>query len=350
MKRAHQFTPKLEPGAVGHHTLEVQRTLRAAGWESEIFSLEFHPDWEHLGRPIAEYARHPSPDDVVIYQYAIGSSVADMVMELPGRLIVNSHNQTPPEMLFGWDPALVQGVSWGIQQLTAMAPRAAAAIADSTFNAEELLALGYRNVSVVPVFTPTHTRVTRAGIENVRESGTRWLFVGRIAPNKMQHKVVQAFAWYRSTYDHAATLTLAGGGYESRYGRALRRLISKLKLNDAVVRAGRVSDDELDQLYADADVFVCLSEHEGFCVPVIEAMRAEVPVIARGVTALPETVGDAGVLLTTSRPSVVAAAAHRVSTDPAVRAALVQRGLRQAERFAPASSEQALLAALEAFA
>lgn len=350
MKRAHQFTPKLEPGAVGYHTLEVQRALRGAGWESEIFSLEFHPEWEHLGRPVAEYARSSSAADVMIYQYAIGSSVADMVMEFPGRLIVNSHNQTPPEMMSGWDPALVQGVSWGIRQLAAMARRAEAAIADSTFNADELIALGFRNVSVVPVFTPMHTQTERGTVDEVRASGARWLFVGRIAPNKMQHKVLQAFAWYRSIYDRTATLTLAGGGYESRYGRALRRLISKLALDDAVVCAGRVSDEELAQLYVDADVFVCLSEHEGFCVPVIEAMRAQVPVIARGVTALPETVGDGGILLSTSRPSVVAAAVRRVCTDPVVRTALVQQGAQQARRFDPERSEQALLAALEVFA
>lgn len=349
-KAVHQFTTKLEPGAVGNHMLTLQRVLRGAGLESEIFSLEFDPRWSDRGRPVGDYgtAVPATEDDVLIYQYAIGSPMADLVRTFPGTLVVNSHTQTPPEMLGRWQPGAALGVAWGMRQLAELGPASRLGIAVSEHNADEMRAAGFRDVAVVPVFTRPDESEPDGDVVAARDrAGARWLFVGRVAPNKMHQKLVQALAWYRRAYDPAAELVLVGSGLDTRYGRALRRYIGDLDLHDAVRFTGPINDAELAAYYESSDVFVCLSEHEGFCVPLLEAMRARLPIVAKATSAVPETLGDAGLLLTTSRPSIVAAAVHRVVTDEPLRATLVERGLVRSAAFAPDVVAASFLQALE---
>ena len=150
------------------------------------------------------------------------------------------------------------------------------------------------------------------------------MFVGRVAPNKAQHDVVKAFAWYRRVFDAEASLTLVGGVSAGSYWSALERFVDGLGLSGVVRLAGSVSDVELEGLYRSADVFVCLSEHEGFCVPLLEAMAHGVPVVAFGAAAVPETLGDAG-----------------------LRAGLVGAGRRRLEHFSLARTRRTLLDALQ---
>jgi glycosyltransferase involved in cell wall biosynthesis len=192
-----------------------------------------------------------------------------------------------------------------------------------------------------------HGRVAvGSGVE--REGmGARWLFVGRVAPNKAQHDVVKAFAWYRRVFDAGASLTLVGGVSAGSYWSALERFVDGLGLSGVVRLAGSVSDAELEGLYRSADVFVCLSEHEGFCVPLLEAMAHGVPVVAFGAAAVPETLGDAGLVLASKRPGLVAEAVGRVMRDEGLRARLVGAGRRRLEHFSLARTRRTLLDALQ---
>ncbi len=171
--------------------------------------------------------------------------------------------------------------------------------------------------------------------------------MGRVAPNKAQHDVVKAFAWYRRVFDAGASLTLVGGVSAGSYWSALERFVDELGLSGAVRLAGSVSDGELEGLYRSADVFVCLSEHEGFCVPLLEAMAHGVPVVALGAAAVPETLGDAGLVLESKRPPLVAEAVARVMGDDALRRGLVEAGRHRLEHFSLARSRQTLLDALQ---
>jgi L-malate glycosyltransferase len=173
------------------------------------------------------------------------------------------------------------------------------------------------------------------------------LFVGRVAPNKAQHDVVKAFAWYRRVFDAEASLTLVGGVSAGSYWSALERFVDGLGLSGVVRLAGSVSDAELEGLYRSADVFVCLSEHEGFCVPLLEAMAHGVPVVAFGAAAVPETLGDAGLVLASKRPGLVAEAVGRVMRDGGLRARLVGAGRRRLEHFSLARTRRTLLDALQ---
>ncbi|MCZ7527383.1 MAG: glycosyltransferase [Acidimicrobiia bacterium] len=354
----HQFVPTLEPGAVGGHTLEIRRTLHELGAESEIFAEHVHPSMAGLAHDYLRYGRKVAAraDDVLLYQMAIGSPVADFVRRRPQRKAVDHHNITPPEFFARWEPDLVHGLAWGRHQLAELAGCASFALADSAFNEAELRALGYRDTAVVPIlFDPAvFEREVDEGLlgrlgEAKAAGGADLLFVGRLAPNKAQHDLVKALAAYRRVYDPRARLHLVGGASSEVYVETLRAYAHALGLDDAVDLAGSVPDAQLAAYYRSADVFVSASEHEGFCVPLLEAMHHRVPIVAYAAAAVPETLARAGILLASKAPARVAAAVARVVADRALRASLAEAGAARLEDFSLARSRARLVEALRRF-
>jgi glycosyltransferase involved in cell wall biosynthesis len=255
--------------------------------------------------------------------------------------VVNHHNLTPPAFFDRWEPALAAGLARGEAQLASMAGRAELALAVSEFNAAGCRRAGYARVEVAPFLAdfqaldhPDEAEVDRL---TAGKGGTDWLFVGRLCPNKAQHDLVAAFSAFRRTRDPAARLFLVGGATPPSYGAAVHRLVADLGLEGSVVLTGPVPAPVLAAHYRTADVFVSLSEHEGFCVPILEAWHSALPVVALAAAAVPETVGGAGLLLPTKRsPAFSAAAVARVVGDAGLRRRLVEAGrARLAERFAP---------------
>ncbi len=339
MTTVHQVLPTLSTrDAIGAHALQVQQLLRDEGHRSELL-VEHPPGAELRDRVQALASWEPDGPTVLVYQASVGSNVASWLEARPEPLVVNHHNVTPPGFYERWEPAVAPGLRTGRYQLADLAARCDLAIPVSDFNARELRALGYERVETAPLLidlrlagsphAATEARLARAA----KSASSHWLFVGRVAPNKAQHDLVKALALYRRVYDPDATLALVGGSAADRYHRALRDYIHELGLDDAVELAGSVSNDALVAHYRAADVFVCVSRHEGFCVPLLEAMATDTPIVAFAAGAVPETVADAAVLVGTSAPAVVAAAVHRVVTDAQLRDQLVVRGRRRGARF-----------------
>ena len=327
----HQFVPTLEPGAVGAHTLLARDVLRAAGHTSEVFAAEVDPQWAGRGaRPLRD-ARERA--DVVVYQMAIGSVAADAVLARAEPIVVNHHNLTPMRYIAGWQPVAAHGVVWGRGQLRELAERARLGIAVSTYNELDLLEAGFARTTVVPYLFDLSTLDVEPAASPARAGAVNWLFVGRLAPNKAQHDIVKAFAAYRRFHNADAHLHLVGGGREDGYARTLQRFVHGLDLDDSVTLVGGVSDAALAAYYRAADVFVVCSEHEGFCVPLLEAMYHRVPIVAFAAGAVPETLGDAGLLLDVKDPCTVAAAVDRVVRDAALREQLVATGSRRVHEF-----------------
>ena len=333
MRAVHQFIPRLEPGAVGAHALEARRILRAMGHPSEIYADGGDASLAQEFRPYQDYGRQARVDDVLVYQAATGSVVADYLMDRREPLVVNYHNVTPARFFRGWDDGVVHAIAIGARQIRRMATRAVAGIAVSAYNERDLRDAGYRRTSVAPVLFdvaamrdevdgPTLDRLTAAKAAG----GADLLFVGRVAPNKAHHDLIKAFAAYRRAYDPRARLHLVGGSAAPSYWSTLEQFVAALDLEDAVHLTGGVSLGALAAHYRAADVFVCLSEHEGFCVPLVEAMANDVPIVAFAAAAVPETLAGAGLLLQDKHPATVAAAVHRVVDDPKVRHALVEGG------------------------
>lgn len=349
----HQFLPAAEPGAVGAHTRELQLLLtERLGVRSEIFAEHIHPPFEGVARAYSEYGTTvpAKSSDVLVYHMAVGSPMAEQLAAQPGRLVVNHHNLTPTRFLRPWDPTAAAAVERGVRQLAALGPAAELGIADSCFNEKDLMATGYRTTTVAPVLVdleafdqPEDTDVERWVEAKRSRQGATWLFVGRVVPNKAHHHLIRALAVYRRLYDPHARLWLVGSGSPtSTYEAALRAYIVALKLTDAVEITGPVSAVELAARYRHADVFVCLSEHEGYCVPVLEAMWHRLPIVTLTSSAIPETVVDAAIVLPTGREpqpqaATVAAAVERTLHDEALRSGLVANGAR---RVAERSLEQ----------
>jgi L-malate glycosyltransferase len=243
-------------------------------------------------------------------------------------------------MFAPWEPHVGVELANGRHELAELAEATVLGLADSSYNEAELLSLGFARTAVAPIlldsadFEGDADRTVLADLmARKRSGGADWLFVGRISPNKAQHDVIKALAVYRRVVDPHARLTLVGGSSSHRYMTALEDLVKALDLGDAVHVAGSVSHEALLAHYRASDVFVCLSDHEGFCVPLLESMHAEVPIVAFASTAVPETLGDAGVLLPTKSPVEVALAVQRVVTDTALRSTLVAAGRRRLDRF-----------------
>jgi glycosyltransferase involved in cell wall biosynthesis len=356
MTAIHQFVPTLAPrDAVGGHYLAVQQTLRTAGYASDIYAYEAKDDYKRRARPFTSFTGSENGEPTwLLYHSSVGSPVADFVNSRDEPLIVDYHNITPASFFARWEPAVAGALTKGRRQLAELEVRAKLGIADSAFNARELDELGYRHTAVVPIIVdiarldaaPADPETADRLARGRANGGTAWLFVGRIAPNKAQHDIVKAFAAYRRLHDPNARLHLVGGSSSHSYRTALGAFIDALDLADAVEVTGAVSAGALTAYYDAADVFVVCSEHEGFCVPLLEAMHHRVPIIAYAAAAVPETLRDAGVLLDTKDAFTVAAAVHRVARDEHLRGQLVAAGTRRLHAFDVTESKRKLLDAI----
>lgn len=358
MVAIHQVLPVFAPrDAIGNHTAAVRRALQAMGVSSEIFAGEVNAGAGNGARPLtALHPARPAPTEptVWVYHASTGSPVAEWWAGLPGPKVLDYHNIAPAELLGPWEPHVGVELEHGRRQLAQLAAVSEWAIADSSFNEAELRGLGYRRTGVVPILLDTaHLAdegvdaevLSRLRSRKQADGGCDWLFVSRLLPHKAQHDVIKAFAAYRLAYDPAARLTLIGSVGSARYVEALGDFIDDLGLGSAVDLTGSVTPGGLGAHYRMADVYVSASEHEGFGVPLLEAMAHDVPVVAYASSAVPETVGEAAALLADKSPTVVAAAVHRVIGDPALRASLVAAGRRRLEELGlPASTERLRLA------
>ena len=352
----HQFLPSFAGrDAIGRHTLQARRLLRDAGFHSEIYAGEALREVARMATPYQQFTGGPPGQTWLLYQCSTGSPVGTFVSERPEPLIVDYHNITPAELFAPWEPHVGVELAAGRHQLAELAEPTVLGLADSSFNEAELVSLGFRRTAVASIlldeadFAGTPDPAVLGALEARRRAGgADWLFVGRISPNKAQHDVVRALAVYRELVDPRARLTFVGGSSSHRYLTALEEYVAALGLEQAVTFAGSVSHEALLAHYRVADVFVCLSDHEGFCVPLLEAMHAGVPVVAYAATAVPETLGDAGLLLPGKAPLEVALAVERVLGDGVLREALLANAARRLERFSLARTSQEFLAAVQA--
>ena len=342
----HQFTAVLSGrDAVGCHTLALDRIIRATGAETAIYAAHVRSG---IKSEVRHYERHPDDraPDLIVYQASTGTPVADYLLGRSEPLVVNYHNMTPSGYYYPWKPHLAAELDNGRRQLERLCGKACAGVADSEFNARELRAAGVSRVEVAPVLLDGAVLPGGGVLEFGDPCRSGWsggassvtlLFVGRLAPNKCQHDLLAALAVLRRRLP-AVELVLVGSSSADSYEAALRDFAVELGVDDAVRFVGSVSSEELVGWYRRADVFVCLSEHEGFCVPLVEAMAWGVPVVAAAAAAVPETLGGAGVLLGDKSPVVVAAAVERVLCDDVLRAESVMRGLRRAGELGPVSA------------
>ncbi len=325
--RVHQLLAALSYGdAIGNEALAIQRQLRSAGHESDIFAEMVHPRVAHLARPLWEYREVSAPDTVCVFHFSIGSAAGRLIHHAPDRLVVVYHNITPAHFFLGFHPHLAGLCHHGRRELAAFAPRAELGLGDSEFNRRELEEAGFARTGVLPIVLDLslYERPPSPVVRRLHDDGrTNVLFVGRIIPNKRVDDVIRSFAVFQKWLRPRSRLLLVGDhrGFE-RYLDRLQELVRELRV-DEVVFTGHVDDDELYAYYRVADAFLCLSEHEGFCVPLQEAMHFGLPVVAYDAGAVRETLRGGGVLLREKGPERVAEILDRLTRGSELRRAVL---------------------------
>ena len=306
----HQVLATLGYGdAIGHEVLGIQRVLQGAGYRSEIFVETADRRLEHLTTDYRDMVGQIGPDDVLIHHFSIGSRASRTAYALPGRMVLVYHNITPPEYFLGVHKDLVKLCFRGRRELTAYIGRCEMALGDSEYNRQELQDLGFANTGVLPVvpdFSHLDLEPNTMTSDPFDDGWTNIMFVGRVIPNKKFEDLIRAFHVYRTRHNPRSRLLLVGsyGGFE-KYLTMLHGLVARLGTPD-VHFLGHVSNEELTALYGVADLFLCASEHEGFCVPLIESFYKQVPVLAYAATAVPATMDGGGVLYDTKDPFEIA--------------------------------------------
>jgi glycosyltransferase involved in cell wall biosynthesis len=354
--RIDQVIPTLASrDAIGGHVMQLRDLLRTRGYASDIYYGNASPDRFDEGYPITRIGDPSSSGRVLLYQLSIGSGAADIFRDRPERKFVNYHNITPADLLEDWIPAVGEEVRWGRAQLRDLAKVTEFAIADSVYNEMELREAGYPSTTTVPLlidpedFTGAPDPTLAARLARQRSAGgTDLLFVGKVSPHKGQHDLVKALAAYRHLYDPMARLHMVGSAISEEYQQAVTRFADELDLTDAVEWAGSVTHEELIAYYEGCDVFLCLSNHEGFCVPLLESMYHRLPIVGWQSTAVPETVAQAGLILPDKEPARVAAAIHRVVDDARLRDELAVAAVERVGWFGLPRVKDGFVAALEA--
>jgi glycosyltransferase involved in cell wall biosynthesis len=339
MTRVHQFHPVLAPGdAMSNHVFALQRRLRDWGYEAHAYAIEAKAGTD-LVLPYRRLFRDVAPDDLVLLHFSMGNEVFTQLAKLRARKVLVYHNVTPAEFFRGINAHAATYARLGRRQLAELAPAMELAIGVSEYDQRELDAAGYARTAHVPILIDWHA-YDGAPDDAVmaRWDGVRplLLFVGRVSPHKRQDDLIRMLAYYRACIDPNARLVLVGGYRDQpQYHARLVELVKALHLEPAVTFAGPVSTAELVAYFRSASAFVSLSEHEGFGVPLLEAMRFDVPVIAYDAAAVGETVDGAGVLLKDRDLAQAAEAVGLVLERAELRERLVAAGRERLREFEP---------------
>jgi glycosyltransferase involved in cell wall biosynthesis len=325
----HQILATLGYGdAIGHEVLGIRRVLAAAGYRSEIIVETADPRLEDETVDYRDMVKAIAPDDLLIHHFSLGSRASRTAFAVPSRMMLVYHNITPPEYFLGVHDQLVRQCYHGRRELLPYRSRCELAVGDSAFNRAELEALGFPRTAVLPVvpdFSHLDVRPDGRVLDAYDDEWTNILFVGRLVPNKRPDNLLRIVHAYRELYGRKTRLILAGsyGGFET-YLAQLQMLAASLGVRDVEI-VGHVTNEELTAFYDVADVFLSASEHEGFCVPIVEAFHKRVPVVALAATAVPLTMDGGGVLYETDDPVFVAGLVHRIVCSRDVEADVLAR-------------------------
>lgn len=295
-----QWVPAAHKGdAIGDSARRVRDLLRERGHQSDLFAMTVDDELRDDVRPFVDPAAQRG--DVTVFHFALPSPMTDAFASLRGTRVLQYHNITPAHYFAPFAPPLFRLAALGRRELATLVGKVDLALGDSEYNRQELESLGFARTGVMPIAVNLR-RITdapaRPALEEVLDDElTNILFVGRIAPNKKIEDHIRLAEHYKRYVDAECRFIFVGR-YDGvpRYYAMVRALIERYRmLPDRFIFTGPVPDEDLATFYRMADAYVSLSEHEGFCVPLLEAMAADVPILAYSTTAVPDTLGGAGI-------------------------------------------------------
>jgi L-malate glycosyltransferase len=352
--KVNQWVPAAHQGdAIGDSARRVRDLLRGMGHESELYALTIDEGLRSDVRSFSDPAS--TTGDVTILHYALPSPMSAAFAALPGGRVLQYHNVTPARFFAAYDPALFRLASLARQELATLADRTDVGLGDSEYNRQELDELGFDNTGVMPIAVDTG-RLTNAPPHPVLDEVlddrfVNFLFVGRIAPNKKIEDHIKLAEQYKRYID-AYYRFIFVGRYDvvPRYYAAIRALMDDYKLlPERFIFTGAVPDAELAAYYRASSVYISLSEHEGFCVPLVEAMAMDVPVLAYSAAAVPDTLGGAGVLFAPKDLEYAAELLGMLAFEDGPREAVLAGQRKRLDNFTDAAMQQRLTSLVSAF-
>jgi glycosyltransferase involved in cell wall biosynthesis len=329
--------------AVTNQALAYARMMRSWSIEGHVYATVVVPELKRKVRPASQLAGELERDDLVVIHYTVHTRGLEEVLDLPQRKLLVYHNVTPPELLWDFEPFVAARCAVGRERLADYAGRVDAIATATRFNAADLVAAGFDDVRIVPnLYLFDRERLQpRANGTRFQDGKTNVIFVGRLAANKRQDELIKAFALYQRHRDPDSRLILAGGASGLTYRDRLEQLATAIGARD-VVLTGPIEQPALNTAYAASSVFVCLSEHEGFCLPVLEALHFGLPVIAYRAGAVPEVAGDAAVMLDDKDLPTIAELIDLCAREQPLRTELARRGDQRLATYAPEHTERAM--------
>lgn len=350
------LVPTFHPhDAVGNDVFGMYKILRSAGYETTVLAESVHSAHESytsLVRLDAEYWQDPNA--ILIYHHAIDWRLGEKILKRSkNKIVIKYHNVTPPEFFANYS----QNYYWACTEGVAATKRLAAmridfVWGDSQFNANEFIRLGVA-AGRCRVLPPIHVveDIARQPLDSVvlgayRGATPNILFVGALRPNKGHFKALETFAAYRKLSAKQARLIFVGrcDPLLDQYVEELKCFAHYLEIGDSLVLADSVTPSQLRAYYTLASAFLCVSEHEGFCVPLVEAMFFRVPIVAWAATAVGETSDGCGMIYDQYNAGVLAHAIHDCIENPERARCLASKGrLRYETVFQPKAIEAGLL-------
>ena len=327
--RVDQLIPAYHRGdAIGDTATHMKEFLLSQGFQSDIYCLSHDQNLEAESRPFVNFPA-PDPSDVTIYHFALPSVITPAFIKLPSRKVIIYHNITPEKFFWEFNPEMVRLTRLGREELSSLVPHVELALADSEFNRKELQELGFAQCEVFPLFIDFNKYQKPASqflYEFFKDGRTNILFVGRIVPNKKIEELIKVVFYYKKYISPMVRLLIVGKTASlPNYYESLIQLADEFYLDpQEICFTGHIPNEEMFALYRAADVFLSMSEHEGFGLPFVESMIFDLPIIAFNCTAVPYTLMDAGVLINHKQVDMVAELVNKVAHDENLRAKVIK--------------------------
>lgn len=343
----HQFLTSYSYGdAIGNEAFEIREYLRNQGYESDIFALHYHPRFANQIINYLEYDRFSRPENIVIFHFSIGSAVTRKFLRVPDKKVIIYHNITPFHFFLDYHRILAKDCYKGRVELKTLVEKVDLALGDSHYNEQEMKELGFPRTGVLPLvmnFSKFQAPVTPILKELFDDGKTNILYVGRIIPNKRVEDVLRIFHLYQTHYNPNSRLFVIGEyrGFE-RYLTALQKMVTSLKTRN-IHFSGHIPEDELVSYYKLSQVYLHMSEHEGFCAPLPESFYLNIPVVAFDGGAVRETMGQGGMLVTRKNLLGIAGLIDCILSDRALKEKLIASQQKELTRYQQNRTGQILL-------
>lgn len=349
-----QVIPTVSFGdAVSNDARAISRVISEMGYKTGIYAENIDPRVKDTDVHKIEKLPKLYDDDIVILNHSTGTALCYKLPNVGGRKMMIYHNITPPHFFEPYSPVAAKLTREGYKGTEFLKDQIEYVMADSAYNAADLKNMGYScPMYIRPILIPfeDYEKVPDPDVMKKFTDGyTNIIFVGRLAPNKKQEDVIKTFAYYKKNVNPKSRLIIVGSdsGME-RYSRCLRNYAEALMVDD-IVFTGHISFKAILAFYRVADIFLCMSEHEGFCVPLVEAMFFNVPIIAYDSSAIADTLGGSGILINDKDPVLVSMLIDRVVSDNALREHILEKQRERLKDFLYENMKECFIKGLNAF-